>query len=76
MHTDGVLWYILILEEYSLKIEYIPREKNIVADALSRLHNNTNQILHMSQHIQLKLCRNSMTSMNCQMERFLYHLIS
>ena len=31
-----MLRWILILDEYSLEIEYIPSHKNIVADALSR----------------------------------------
>ena len=35
-NTDSVLWWRLILEEYRPDIEYIPGEKNIAVDALSR----------------------------------------
>ena len=38
-----MLRWRLILEEYSPDIEYIKGEKNIAADALSRLPNNGNQ---------------------------------
>ena len=38
-----MLWWILILEEYGLDIEYILGKKNIAADALSCLLNNGNQ---------------------------------
>ena len=42
-NTDSVLQWRLILEEYRLEIEYIPGDKNIVADTLSQLPNNVNQ---------------------------------
>ena len=42
-NTDRLLRWRLILEEYSPDIEYIKGEKNIAADALSRLPNNGNQ---------------------------------
>ena len=42
-NTDRVLRWILILEEYIPDIEYIKGDKNIAADALSRLPNNGNQ---------------------------------
>ena len=42
-NTNRVLWWILILEEYGAYIEFIKGNKNIAADALSRLHNNGNQ---------------------------------
>ena len=35
--TDRVLIWILLLEEYSPEIEYIQGNKNILADAISRL---------------------------------------
>ena len=38
-----MLQWILILEEYGPDIEYIKGEKNIAADALSRLPNKVNQ---------------------------------
>ena len=43
-NTNSVLRWRLILEEYIPEIEYIPREKNIVADALSRLTNYGNKM--------------------------------
>ena len=42
-NTNQVLCWGLILEEYSLYIDYIPEMKNIREDALSRLTNNRNQ---------------------------------
>ena len=42
-NTDRVLRWRLILEEYGPDIEYIPGEKKIVADVLSRLSKNGNQ---------------------------------
>ena len=42
-NTDRVLLRRLILEEYSPDIEYIQGEKNMAADALSRLPSNVNQ---------------------------------
>ena len=42
-NTKHVLRWRLILEEYSLDIEYTPCAKSIVADALSQLPNNGNQ---------------------------------
>ena len=42
-NTDRVLQGRLILLLYRPYIEYIPGEKNIAADALSRLSNNENQ---------------------------------
>ena len=42
-NTNRVLLWILTLEEYGLDIEYIKGEKNIVADALSRLPLNVNE---------------------------------
>ena len=36
-NTDHVLRWILILEDYSPDIEYIPGNKNIFAEALPRL---------------------------------------
>ena len=43
LNTDRVLRWRLILEEYGPYIEYIKGEKNIVADALSRIPLNGNQ---------------------------------
>ena len=43
LNTDRVLRWRLILEEYRLDIKYIKGEKNILADALSRLPFNGNQ---------------------------------
>ena len=40
--VDSLVWG-LIINEYSLDIEYIKGEKNIVADALSRFPLNVNQ---------------------------------
>ena len=42
-HTDRVLRWRLILKEYDPDIEYIKDEKNIVADALSRIPINGNK---------------------------------
>ena len=42
-NTEIVLRWILILEEYGSNIEYIKCERNIVAEALSRLPLNSNQ---------------------------------
>ena len=42
-NTGRVLRWRLILEEYGPDIEYIPDEKYIAVDALSRLPNNRNQ---------------------------------
>ena len=41
--TDHILWWVIIIEEYSPYIEYIPGAKNIVAYALSRLPTKGNQ---------------------------------
>ena len=43
INADGVLKWILILEEYGPDIEYTTGDKNISADALSRLTMNGNQ---------------------------------
>ena len=37
-NTNHVLWQRPILEEYGKEIEYIPVEKNIPVDAISRLN--------------------------------------
>ena len=41
-NTDRVMRWRLILEEYGPDLRYIQGEKNVVADALSRLHMNNN----------------------------------
>ena len=43
INTNRLLRWRLIIEEYGPGIEYIKGEKNIVADALSRLPLNGNQ---------------------------------
>ena len=42
-NIDRVLIWRLIIEEFGTDIEYIKGEKNIVADALSRIPLNGNQ---------------------------------
>jgi hypothetical protein len=43
-NTERVMRWHLILEEYSPELIYLPGKKNIVADALSRLDINNNEI--------------------------------
>ena len=42
-NTDRVLWWSLILEEYSPEIEYILGDKNKVAGTISQLTKNRNK---------------------------------
>ena len=55
-NTDRVLRWKLILEEYGPDIEYIPGEKDIAADTLSRLPSNRNQeTTHDSTYLTEKM---------------------
>jgi hypothetical protein len=42
--SDSVLRWLLLLEEYGVKFEYLPGKKHFVADALSRLDINSLKI--------------------------------
>ena len=63
-NTDRLLRWRLILESYGTDIEYIEVNKNILADALSRLRITGNQNTTYNSTYKSKLCQKSTTTKN------------
>jgi hypothetical protein len=49
--SERVLRWFLLLEEYGVTFEYLPREKNVVADALSRLDTDSLKIQENKEEV-------------------------